>query len=110
MIEVASSPDGLNINDECGATSIERLQKVVVAEEADLGVALDGDGDRVIMVDGAGEEVDGDELLFIIATHLKELGEFEGGVVGTLMSNFGLEQAFKRADIHLCVPRWETAM
>lgn len=99
VIEVASAPDGLNINEECGATSTERLQKVVVAEEADLGIALDGDGDRVIMVDHAGVEVDGDELLYVIASHLHAQGEFEGGVVGTLMSNFGLEQAFKREEI-----------
>ena len=99
VIEVASAPDGLNINEECGATSTERLQKVVVAEGADLGIALDGDGDRVIMVDHAGVEVDGDELLYVIASHLRAQGEFEGGVVGTLMSNFGLEQAFKREQI-----------
>ncbi|WP_372831115.1 phosphoglucosamine mutase [Pontibacterium sp.] len=99
VIEVASAPDGLNINEECGATSTERLQKVVVAEGADLGIALDGDGDRVIMVDHTGVEVDGDELLYVIASHLRAQGEFEGGVVGTLMSNFGLEQAFKREQI-----------
>lgn len=99
VIEVASSPDGLNINEKCGATSTERLQTVVVSEKADLGVALDGDGDRVIMVDHTGTEVDGDELLYIIASHLRAQGLFEGGVVGTLMSNFGLEQAFKREDI-----------
>jgi phosphoglucosamine mutase len=99
VIEVASAPDGLNINEECGATSTERLQKVVVAEGADLGIALDGDGDRVIMVDHTGVEVDGDELLYVIASHLRAQDEFEGGVVGTLMSNFGLEQAFKREQI-----------
>ncbi|MCO4758193.1 MAG: phosphoglucosamine mutase [Oceanospirillaceae bacterium] len=99
VIEVASAPDGLNINEECGATSTERLQKVVVAEGADLGIALDGDGDRVIMVDHTGVEVDGDELLYVIASHLRAQGEFEGGVVGTLMSNFGLEQAFRREQI-----------
>jgi len=99
VIEVASSPDGLNINEKCGATSTERLQTVVVSEKADLGIALDGDGDRVIMVDHTGTEVDGDELLYIIASHLRAQGLFEGGVVGTLMSNFGLEQAFKREDI-----------
>lgn len=99
VIEVASAPDGLNINENCGATSTQRLQKVVVAEKADLGVALDGDGDRVIMVDHTGAEVDGDELLYIIASYLRKIGQFEGGVVGTLMSNFGLEQAFKREQI-----------
>ncbi|GAA0703495.1 phosphoglucosamine mutase [Marinobacterium maritimum] len=99
VIEIASSPDGVNINDACGATDPVRLQKVVLAENADLGVALDGDGDRIMMVDHQGEVVDGDEILFIIATAQQQLGEFEGGVVGTLMSNFGLEQALKRRDI-----------
>lgn len=99
VIEMASSPDGININEDCGATSTRLLQKVVTAEEADLGIALDGDGDRVIMVDHKGEEVDGDELLFIIAMELKRQGRLRGGVVGTLMSNFGLEQGLKQADI-----------
>ena len=97
--EIASSPDGLNINDECGATATAKLQKVVVADKADLGIALDGDGDRVIMVDHKGEEVDGDELLYIIASHLRQKGQLEGGVVGTLMSNFGLEQALLRDEV-----------
>lgn len=99
IVEIASSPDGLNINEDCGATATQRLQKVVVAEKADLGIALDGDGDRVIMVDENGQEVDGDELLFIIASQMRREGVFSGGVVGTLMSNFGLEQAFAREDI-----------
>lgn len=99
VIEIASSPDGININEDCGATDPSRLQTVVLAEGADLGVALDGDGDRLIMVDHRGEVVDGDELLFIIARSLRQQGVFEGGVVGTLMSNFGLEQALKREQI-----------
>ena len=99
VIEIASSPDGVNINEACGATDPARLQKVVLAEEADLGVALDGDGDRIMMVDHKGEVVDGDEILFIIATALQQQSELTGGVVGTLMSNFGLEQALKRKDI-----------
>lgn len=99
VIEVASSPNGVNINEKCGATDTKLLQKVVVAEQADLGIALDGDGDRVIMVDHLGEEVDGDELIMIIANHLKEKGKLPGGVVGTLMSNFGMEQACKRLNI-----------
>ncbi|QLE96413.1 phosphoglucosamine mutase [Neptunomonas phycophila] len=94
VVEVASSPDGVNINEACGATAPQRLQKVVVGEKADLGIALDGDGDRLILVDHQGEVVDGDEALFIIAKQMKDRGELEGGVVGTLMSNFGLEQAF----------------
>ena len=99
VIEMASSPDGLNINENCGATSTTLLQKVVVAEQADLGIALDGDGDRLIMVDHKGEQVDGDEILFIIAMELQRQGELEGGVVGTLMSNFGLEQGLAKAGI-----------
>ncbi len=99
VIEIASSPNGMNINDRCGATDTLSLQKVVVAEQADLGIALDGDGDRVIMVDHLGVEVDGDELLMIIANRMKEKGELPGGVVGTLMTNFGFEQACKRLKI-----------
>lgn len=106
VIEIASSPDGMNINEQCGATNTDSLQSAVIAQRANLGIALDGDGDRVIMVDHLGEEVDGDELLMIIATHLQNKGELRGGVVGTLMSNFGMEQAclklnipFARADV-----------
>ncbi|EAR59765.1 phosphoglucosamine mutase [Neptuniibacter caesariensis] len=100
VVEIASSPDGLNINEECGATATQRLQTVVTAEKADLGIALDGDGDRVIMVDHLGQEVDGDELLYIIAAQMRREGSFTGGVVGTLMTNYGLEQAYAREDIH----------
>lgn len=99
VIQVASSPDGLNINESCGATAPQRLQKVVVAEQADLGIALDGDGDRVMMVDHLGKVVDGDEILFIIAAQMQQREELEGGVVGTLMSNFGLEQSLKGLSI-----------
>ena len=99
VVEIASSPDGLNINEECGATATQRLQTVVTAEKADLGIALDGDGDRVIMVDHLGQEVDGDELLYIIAAQMRREGSFTGGVVGTLMTNYGLEQAYAREDI-----------
>lgn len=96
VIELATSPDGVNINRDCGSTSPEMLQKSVLAEEADLGLALDGDGDRLIMVDHRGELVDGDELLLIIALALKAEGQFDGGLVGTLMSNFGMELALKK--------------
>lgn len=106
VIEIASSPNGMNINEQCGATNTANLQSAVITQRADLGIALDGDGDRVIMVDHLGEEVDGDELLMIIAAHLQNKGELSGGVVGTLMSNFGMEQAclkrnipFARADV-----------
>lgn len=99
VIEIASSPDGLNINAKCGATDTERLQAAVLEQKADLGVALDGDGDRLIMVDHLGNEVDGDELLYVIARQMQREGSFTGGLVGTLMSNFGLEQACAKADI-----------
>ena len=93
VVAVANEPDGFNINRECGSTYPIHLKKTVLAEGADLGIALDGDGDRVIMVDHRGEVVDGDHLLYIIATDRKASGRLRGGVVGTLMSNFGLEQA-----------------
>jgi phosphoglucosamine mutase len=90
---IGSTPDGLNINDGYGATSTGNLQRTVLEKGADLGIALDGDGDRLIMVDHTGESVDGDELLFIIAKN--RLSTLNGGVVGTLMSNFGLEKAIR---------------
>ncbi len=99
VIEIASAPDGVNINEACGATATAELQSAVMEHEADLGIALDGDGDRVIMVDHQGEKVDGDEILYIIASQMRREGSFSGGVVGTLMSNFGLEQAFQRENI-----------
>ncbi|ALI00551.1 phosphoglucosamine mutase [Pseudomonas sp. FW306-02-F02-AA] len=90
---LSAQPDGLNINHNCGSTHMGQLQAVVLAEHADLGIAFDGDGDRVLMVDHTGAIVDGDELLFIIARDLHERGKLQGGVVGTLMSNLGLELA-----------------
>ena len=90
VIAIGVDPDGININDGCGATDLAALQKVVLAEEADLGIAFDGDGDRVMMVDHLGEVLDGDEILFILATGQHVIPE---GVVGTLMSNLGLEKA-----------------
>ena len=95
VTSIGVDPDGLNINQECGSTSIAMLRKVVRLQDADLGIALDGDGDRVIMVDHMGDEVDGDELMFIIAAHLKNNGQLEGGVVGTQMSNLGMELGLK---------------
>jgi phosphoglucosamine mutase len=90
---LAAQPNGLNINDDCGSTHVGALQAAVVAQQADLGIAFDGDGDRVLMVDHTGAAVDGDELLFIIARDLHARGKLQGGVVGTLMSNLGLELA-----------------
>lgn len=99
VIELSVDPDGLNINDSCGATQPSILQRIVVAEEADLGIALDGDGDRLIMVDQYGEVVDGDEILYIIANHLISEGRMHSGLVGTLMSNYGLELAMREKGI-----------
>jgi len=90
---LSAQPNGLNINDNCGSTHVEALQAEVLAQQADLGIAFDGDADRVLMVDHSGAVVDGDELLFIIARDLLERGKLHGGVVGTLMSNLGLELA-----------------
>ncbi|PQP05630.1 MULTISPECIES: phosphoglucosamine mutase [Pseudomonas] len=93
VVVLSAHPNGLNINDNCGSTHMAPLQAAVLAEHADLGIAFDGDGDRVQMVDHTGAVVDGDELLFIIARDLQERGKLQGGVVGTLMSNLGLELA-----------------
>lgn len=95
VIPIGTHPDGLNINAECGSTHPQLLQKKVLDEHADLGIAFDGDGDRVIMVDHRGEIVDGDELLFIIARDYKQKNQLVGGVVGTVMTNFGFERAMK---------------
>src|SRR5690606_18815561 len=92
-------PDGLNINLNCGSTYPEALQKRVWELRADLGIAFDGDGDRVVMVDHQGEVVDGDELLYIIAQGRQQAHQLDGGVVGTLMSNFGLELALRNLGV-----------
>src|SRR3990167_6689556 len=96
---LSAQPDGLNINAGCGSTHMEALQAEVVARQADLGIAFDGDADRVLMVDHTGTLVDGDELLFIIARDLRERGKLQGGVVGTLMSNLGMELALAELGI-----------
>ncbi|WP_160109191.1 phosphoglucosamine mutase [Pseudomonas izuensis] len=95
VVVMSAQPNGLNINENCGSTHMGQLQAAVLAEHADMGIAFDGDGDRVLMVDHTGAIVDGDELLFIIARDLHEHGKLQGGVVGTLMSNLGLELALK---------------
>lgn len=92
VIEMAVHPDGININQACGSTHPQALQQAVVTQSADLGIALDGDGDRVLFVDHTGELVDGDELLFVIAMHQSMRGKCSG-VVGTQMSNLGFELA-----------------
>ncbi len=99
VVEVGVEPNGFNINDRCGSTCPEFLAKSVLAERADLGIAFDGDGDRVIMVDHKGEVVDGDELIFIIAKHGFATGTLHGGVIGTVMSNLGLENALGKLGI-----------
>lgn len=96
---MAAQPNGLNINAGCGSTHVAALQAEVVMQKADLGIAFDGDGDRVLMVDHSGIVVDGDELLFIMAKDLLSLGRLRGGVVGTLMSNLGLELALKELGV-----------
>ncbi len=95
VITLGNAPDGFNINHECGATDPTALQAAVLKYGADVGVALDGDGDRLIMVDAKGELVDGDELVFIIARRRQQTGQLRGSVVGTQMSNLGLEQAIR---------------
>lgn len=99
VITIGCSPNGRNINDGCGSTEPALLQKTVPAVEAHVGIALDGDGDRVVMVDEKGQITDGDQLLYVLATARKEDGNLRGPVVGTVMSNLGLELALKRHDI-----------
>lgn len=99
VVEVANQPDGLNINAGCGATKPAHLQQHVVAHGAELGIALDGDGDRLIMVDGEGRVYDGDQLLYLIARNRQREGRLTGGVAGTLMTNYGMEQALERRGI-----------
>tara|TARA_R110002167_G_scaffold1767_1_gene8493 strand:- start:53814 stop:55172 length:1359 start_codon:yes stop_codon:yes gene_type:complete len=99
VIEVGTSPNGTNINDGCGATSMKKISEAVVEHKADLGIALDGDGDRLMMVDHTGYVIDGDEVVYIIAYNDLKSGNLQGGVVGTLMSNMGLELALEKLDI-----------
>ncbi|MFN2308546.1 MAG: phosphoglucosamine mutase [Gammaproteobacteria bacterium] len=101
VIAIGVEPDGLNINQACGSTHPEPLQAAVLEHGADLGIAFDGDGDRVMMVDHRGNLLDGDELLYIIARSRQRAGKLGGGVVGTLMSNLGLEHALRREGIEL---------
>lgn len=95
VIAIGNTPDGININEACGATHVDGLCDAVLRYRADLGIALDGDGDRLIMVDQHGDTVDGDEILAIIAHHRHAEGKLQGGVVGTLMSNLGLEKSIQ---------------
>ena len=99
VIKIGCDPNGVNINDNCGATDIRALAKCVIDEKADLGFALDGDGDRIIMVDHKGRKIDGDLIIYIIAREALRQGQLKDGVVGTLMSNMGLEIALKNLGI-----------
>ena len=99
VIAIGNQPNGVNINLECGSTHPQALCKAVVEHKADLGIAFDGDGDRVMMVDSQGNLLDGDQLIYIIAQHRYQQGLLAGGVAGTLMTNLALEHAFNGADI-----------
>ncbi|BBO27586.1 phosphoglucosamine mutase [Marisediminitalea aggregata] len=99
VIEIGTSPNGLNINDRVGATSMRAIVDQVLESGADLGFALDGDGDRIMMVDNLGNVIDGDQILYIIARDALKSGRLNGGVVGTLMSNLGLEVALSKLGV-----------
>lgn len=99
VIEIGTSPDGLNINHECGATNCAALQSAVKEYRADLGIAFDGDGDRVMMVDSQGRLYDGDQLIYIIAKYRQQIKKLTGGVVGTLMTNLAIENGLAELNI-----------
>jgi phosphoglucosamine mutase len=99
VIAVGNEPDGFNINDHCGATYTKSLSDAVRAHRADLGISLDGDGDRLMMADGQGRIYDGDQLVYVIARHRIQTGYMKGGVVGTLMTNLGTEHALGRIQV-----------
>jgi phosphoglucosamine mutase len=99
VVAIGAEPDGKNINAGYGATKPANLQRAVVEHRADIGIALDGDGDRLIMTDSAGKLYDGDQLLYVIAKHRQAQGKMHGGVVGTLMTNLALEHAMQKLGI-----------
>ncbi|MBO2669870.1 phosphoglucosamine mutase [Shewanella algae] len=99
VVTIGDKPNGININDQVGATAMAKICETVVSEGADLGIALDGDGDRIMMVNRQGEVIDGDQILYILACDAQKRGILKGGVVGTLMSNLGLELALKQLNI-----------
>ncbi|MBW8068038.1 MAG: phosphoglucosamine mutase [Ferrovum sp.] len=99
VISIGNTPNGININDHCGATHVDTLREAVRTHQADMGIALDGDGDRLIMVDETGKTYDGDQLLYAVVKHRQSLPGFAGGAVGTLMTNLAVEKAFERRRI-----------
>jgi len=99
VIAIGVEPDGKNINAGYGATAPDNLRSAVIEHQADLGIALDGDGDRLIMADASGKLYDGDQLVYVIARHRKQQGTMKGGVAGTLMTNLAFEHAMARMDI-----------
>jgi phosphoglucosamine mutase len=99
LVLIGNQPNGLNINLDCGSTHPQALQKAVLEHQADLGIAFDGDGDRLMMVDAQGNLLDGDQLLYIIAQHKQMQGSLVGGVVGTLMTNLALEHQLAKLNI-----------
>jgi phosphoglucosamine mutase len=102
IVPIGITPDGTNINDNCGATSLAALQEAVLAHQADLGIALDGDADRLMMVDETGATIDGDQLLALIATSWAEDNDLRGGgIVATHMSNLGLERFLESKNLKL---------
>ena len=102
VLVFGAQPSGMNINEDCGSTHPEMLRDKVLEYRADVGIAFDGDGDRVLMVGANGEMLDGDELLYVIAQHRKQAGKLNGGVVGTVMTNFGLERSLQASGIDFC--------
>jgi phosphoglucosamine mutase len=99
VVTIGNVPDGLNINQQCGAVHPQALKDAVLDNGADLGIGFDGDGDRVVMVDADGRIYDGDELLYVIAAYRRAAGSLQGGVIGTLMTNLGMEHALAALDI-----------
>jgi len=105
VIPIHHQPDGLNINKDCGSTHPDSMCQTVVESGADVGIAFDGDGDRVLMADHTGQLIDGDQILFALASARERNDQLNGGVVGTVMSNFGLEEAFRERQIEFARAR-----
>ena len=109
MVRIHATPDGININENCGSTHMDSLRAAVVAERADLGIALDGDADRCLAVDATGRIVDGDQILAILALAMREAGRLKDDtVVATVMSNLGFVQAMQRPGSRSSRRGWAT--